>query len=234
MDYEKLEQELRSFPKNQQLSNQAKEQFLIRINEESEIQPVQRKKRLFTKNFLSIAGVAAVFLISFLLYSNFNQPSAPTNELTPREEAMEVAKAFKQMQFDVNYEQMMNERNTESDDNFQELYDQTYEQYKGVVTEEGFKELWMTNFIRYGEQLSEMTKANISMQDITFEPGLKDTETELSFDYYVDVGFEGLEKDDTITIFGQMIMIKTEDGWKVDKDILQANDELRALFQNQR
>ncbi|SEP66138.1 hypothetical protein SAMN05216232_0505 [Virgibacillus subterraneus] len=62
-----------------------------------------------------------------------------------------------------------------------------------------------------------------------------ETESEVSLDYDIEIEFERINKEgkkEIISNFGQIRVIKTDEGWKVNKDIqrMEGLHEVRKQF----
>ncbi len=129
------------------------------------------------------------------------------------EKAIDVATKFKQELFNVNY------------DPDKERFSSTEEIEEKVADYVTKDQLQFTQgVLLYVGQLSQQTKSNLSVKNITFEVGNTQTETEVSLNYHIEIQFKRVgetgEKP-TITNYGQMRVVKTDDGWKVSKDLPQ-------------
>ncbi|MGP4106556.1 hypothetical protein [Virgibacillus sp. L01] len=129
------------------------------------------------------------------------------------EKAIDVATNFKQELFNVNY------------DPDKERFASTEEIEVKVADYVTKDQLRLTpGVVLYVGQLSQQTKSNLSVKDITFEVGHTQTETEVSLNYHIEIQFKRVGQtgeQPTITNYGQLRMIKTDDGWKVNKDLPQ-------------
>ncbi|ALX49493.1 hypothetical protein [Lentibacillus amyloliquefaciens] len=130
------------------------------------------------------------------------------------EAAKQAATEFKEMQFNIKYEEISEKK---TPDNLEEIKE-TFGLY---ATEKESKYLFNQGIISYIKSFSRQTKSDLSVKSLSFEVGNVNTDDEISFDYDINIEVKGTgEKPETNSIkdFGQLVMKKTEEGWKVDKD----------------
>lgn len=132
---------------------------------------------------------------------------------------MNVAKQFKTKEYSINYD-----GNYEFE-GFKEQEEATQKKFGDYATKNELMHLSMTGIVGYIQQLSQETKSNLSMKDISIESADIETEAEeVNLDYDIEIEFDPVKQEGekkSISNFGQMRVIKTEEGWKVDADLQQ-------------
>ncbi|WP_164667454.1 hypothetical protein [Virgibacillus doumboii] len=147
--------------------------------------------------------------------------------------AVNAAEAFKRKQYTVNYDGEL-----KAHFNAKEARKEMKEKYGEYATVNQMTDLMFMGISTSIEQLSHETKSSLSMKNITFEVGNVETEDEVSLNYEIVIAFEPIGekgKQGTIINFGQMRVLKTEDGWKVNKDLEQMKGiiEVKKLLSQQ-
>lgn len=129
--------------------------------------------------------------------------------------AIKSAAAFKRKQYTV-------ANNVDYENHSIQELETVYNKFGEHATKKHIKKMAMAAIIPYIIQLSHETKSNLSVKELSFEVGEMETETEVSLDYNIEIAFDPVSSDGekrTTTNFGQLRVIKTEDGWKVNEDM---------------
>lgn len=140
---------------------------------------------------------ALIFLFLFLI------GCSALNE----EEAVKFAETFKRMQYEA-----------------ENYYDITYdeerelvEKLKPFLTEDRYKKLFADREV-YGLMYAMYYKSNIALEKITFEKyGENKEQGTIDFNYTMEIKFSG-SINKIFTKKGQMTVVKTENGWKIERD----------------
>ncbi|TFJ92699.1 hypothetical protein [Lentibacillus salicampi] len=133
----------------------------------------------------------------------------------PEEAAKEAATEFKEIQFDINYEEIAE----------LELFtapERIEEKCGDIATENEREYLVMNGVMTFIEKISRERQSDMSVNHISFETGNVEEDDERSFDYDIEISdHETGDTIETINDLGQLVVVKTEEGWKVDKDLQQ-------------
>ncbi len=168
-----------------------------------------------SKIFISI--IVVLLFVIVVSFSTKGPISESQEVMTSR--AIDVAREFKTEQLTIDYDESSDYLGYES---LPDRRKQAEEKYSEYVTESHMTKILMTALDIIGPNLAQDSKSNLSVKDISFEIGNMETESEVSLDYDIEIEFERIEqgsKNKIISNFGQLRVIKTDDGWKVSKDI---------------
>ncbi|MGP4106367.1 hypothetical protein [Virgibacillus sp. L01] len=172
-----------------------------------------------SKIFISV--VVVVLFVIVVIFTTNDEDKVANSEtqalITSR--AIDVARDFKKEQFTIDYDESSDYF---SYDNLSDRRKQAEEKYSEYVTESHMTKILMTALDIIGPNLAQDSKSNLSVKDISFKIGNMETESEVSLDYDIEIEFERIEQgseNKIISNFGQLRVIKTDDGWKVSKDI---------------
>lgn len=127
------------------------------------------------------------------------------------EEAMEVGKAF--------LETLYNEDDTEFDFEDVTVINDITEQYATYLTEDELDELTTTRFLFIPKEIAANNKLTLSIQDIDIELDDEDVSEEVKVTHTFTLLFtdESGEEEREEAIEGQMTIVDTEDGFKIDR-----------------
>ncbi|WP_164667455.1 hypothetical protein [Virgibacillus doumboii] len=131
--------------------------------------------------------------------------------------AKNAAEALKRKQYTVNYE------------NLKTNYPRKIKGFDEYMTNEGLQHMRQSGPLQDIDLLLSESKSNLSVHDITFEMVQIESKSEISLDYNIEIVIDPVSdkgKKRTVTNSGNMWVIKTEDGWKVNKDI----DRMNGIF----
>ncbi|MBP1950872.1 hypothetical protein [Virgibacillus litoralis] len=185
-----------------------------------------------SKVFISV--IVVVLFVFVVIFTTSEEDKVATFEsqkvMTSR--AIDVARDFKTEQFTIDYDESSDYLNYDS---LPDRRKQAEEKYSKYVTESHMTKILMTALDIIAPNLAQDSKSHLSVKDISFEIGNMETESEVSLDYDIEIEFERINqegKKEIISNFGQIRVIKTDDGWKVNKDIQRMDGlhEVRKQF----
>lgn len=130
---------------------------------------------------------------------------------------VDLARDFKTKQYTVNYDANYGSGNVDLQDEVNEVR----EKFDDYTTKEGLKYLLLNGIQSYIDRLSHETKSNLSVKNLSFEVTGFEKE-KVTLDYDIEIAFERIDQESkkkSISNFGQMRLIKTGKGWKVDADL---------------
>lgn len=194
--------------------------------------PVKVVDSMRSKVFISVMVVGLfVIVVSFTTNEEDKVANSESQALITNR-AIETARDYKTEQFTIDYDESSDYLGYDSLPNRRK---QAEERYSSYVTESHLTRLLMSAVDLISAELAQDTKSNLSVRDISFEVGNTETESEVSLDYDIEIEFERIEQEGekkTISNFGQIRVIKTDEGWKVNKDIqrMEGLHEMRNQF----
>ncbi|WP_404451802.1 hypothetical protein LG329_15880 [Virgibacillus necropolis] len=147
--------------------------------------------------------------------------------------AVDVAKEFKKKQLTVNYDENYGSRRFSALEEIKKVQ----ENFGDYTTKEEMEYLRLYRILSYINRLSQETKSNLSVKNISVDVTGVETE-KITLDYDIEIEFDPLEQKGekkSISNFGQMRLIKTEGSWKVDADLqrMKSINEVKGLLNKQ-
>ncbi|MFZ3580186.1 hypothetical protein [Virgibacillus sp. DJP39] len=145
-----------------------------------------------------------------------------------KNQIINAAKHFKVMQYNVNY-----------DENYEfqigEIQGKIKKKLGDYATENGLRNVALHGVFSFIRQLSQETKSNLSVKDIKiYEKGIDTSAQEINLDYDIKVVINPVVpdgKERIISDFGQIRLVKTNEGWKVDADSQQMDGLFEIMYQ---